>query len=157
MVSERPVARGHGGREHFVSAAELAARLNGREYRGEITPDEKRMAKEAGLVVLFGASDDLAEFSGAVDDEVGCYDGGELFLLDGSVYEFGTCTCEHAVMADERARKRGKLVTAIWGRPDGYSWAYQTEIPHATFDVMEDGEPYCRGIVFALADAEARA
>ena len=26
-------------------------------------------------------------------------------------------------------------------------------LPHATFQVNEDGEPYCRGIVFLLSDA----
>ena len=140
-----------------MTATELAARLNGREYRNEITANEERMAKDAGLVILFGASDDLAEFSGAIDAEVGCFDGGELFLLDGSVHEFGVCSCEHAIRADERARKRGRLIRAIWGGPEGYSWSYQTDIPHATFDVMEDGEPYCRGIVFAIADAEVPA
>jgi hypothetical protein len=39
----------------------------------------------------------------------------------------------------------------VWGKDDT-SWSYETDIPHATFDVLEDGEVYCRGIVFALAD-----
>ena len=37
------------------------------------------------------------------------------------------------------------------------AWTYMTDIPHATFDVMDDGELYCRGIVFALADLTATA
>ena len=32
------------------------------------------------------------------------------------------------------------------------SWSYLTDIPHKTFDIMEDGEIYCRGIVFSLDD-----
>jgi hypothetical protein len=60
-----------------MDAKALAALLTGREYRQEITRAEEADAKAAGLVVAFGASDDLLEFRGAIDDEVGCYDGPE--------------------------------------------------------------------------------
>ena len=43
---------------------EFANRLNGREYGQELTPAEAQRAKEAGIVVVFGASDDLMEFRG---------------------------------------------------------------------------------------------
>lgn len=59
---------------------ELAAMLNGREYRNEITREEAAEAKAAGLVVVYGASDDLMEFEGAIRDELGCYDGGTAFV-----------------------------------------------------------------------------
>jgi hypothetical protein len=42
-----------------------------------------------------------------------------------------------------------KTIEAIWGK-DGYSWTYKTDIPHATFDIFEDGEKFCRGIVFDI-------
>jgi hypothetical protein len=48
-------------------------------------------------------------------------------------------------------RKTARKIEAVWAE-DGYSWTYRTDIPHATFEITEDGEPYCRGIVFALAD-----
>ena len=35
---------------------------------------------------------------------------------------------------------------------DGISWAYKTEIPHETFFMHEDGQIYCRGIVFFKSD-----
>jgi hypothetical protein len=44
----------------------------------------------------------------------------------------------------------------LWAEEGDYSWTYATEIPHATFEVIEDDGPYCRGIVFALADVPAR-
>ena len=59
-----------------MTKEELAARLTGREYRDEITAAEEAEARAAGLVVVFGASDDLMEFEGAIRDEIGCYDGG---------------------------------------------------------------------------------
>ena len=33
-----------------------------------------------------------------------------------------------------------------------YAWIYRTEIPHACFDILENGEKYCKGIVFSLND-----
>jgi hypothetical protein len=126
----------------------LAARLNGREYRKEITKDEEREAAKVGLVVLFGASDDLAEFRGAIENEAGVYDGGTLLLLDGDVFEEPDCDCRWADAAKEEALKHARRIEAVWCGEGDYSWTYKTEIPHATFDVMEDGEKYCRGIVF---------
>lgn len=35
---------------------------------------------------------------------------------------------------------------------DGYVFIYETEIPHATFDIMNGDEKYCRGIVFSKED-----
>lgn len=34
-----------------------------------------------------------------------------------------------------------------------HPWTYETDIPHETFMVYMDGEPYCRGIVFSIDDA----
>jgi hypothetical protein len=31
---------------------------------------------------------------------------------------------------------------------DGYYWQYKTDWPHKTFEITEDGEPWCKGIVF---------
>lgn len=52
----------------------------------------------------------------------------------------------------QRAKANASTIKAIWS--DGeYSWRYETAIPCERFVVKEDGEPYCQGIVFALADA----
>lgn len=52
------------------------------------------------------------------------------------------------------AREHGKAahINAHWCKEPGCCWTYETELPHATFNVMEDGETYCRGIVIALSD-----
>ena len=54
----------------------------------------------------------------------------------------------------EREAAKGLAVKALWSPGDGYSWKFKTDIPHETFEVVDDGEPYCRGIVFALADCK---
>lgn len=71
-----------------MTKEELAARLDGREYGSEMTEDEEAEAKEAGLLVIFGYSDDSIEFRGAfhVDGgEIGCFGGckGIRFNADG--------------------------------------------------------------------------
>jgi hypothetical protein len=47
-------------------------------------------------------------------------------------------------------------IKTIWDE-GGYSWQYETDIPHATFEIVEDGEKYCKGIVFNLADIKETA
>lgn len=135
----------------------LAARLNGREIGDEITSEEEKLAKTNGLVVIFGASDDLCELRGAIEDEVGCYDGGTVFIgRDGKILQeiddddrevlekYGLYKAAHD------ARMNAIQVEAEWCEVEDYSWTYSTTTPHATFDILEDGEPYCRGIVIDL-------
>ena len=51
-----------------MTAAKLAEQLNGIEYPASISRDLEAQAKAAGLVIVFGASDDLMEFRGAIHD-----------------------------------------------------------------------------------------
>jgi hypothetical protein len=38
-----------------------------------------------------------------------------------------------------------------------YPWCYETDIPHATFEINEEGNgTFCQGIVFSLAEAFAK-
>ena len=134
----------------------LAALLTGREYREEMSKVEEASAKAAGLVVVFGWSDDCVELRGAIDDEVGAYDGttvrvtplGLLPAWD-SLDQSDEAEAE-AYFAKKRAGFR--VIKALWSVVPDYSWTFETDIPHATFEIVEDGEPYCRGIVFELAD-----
>lgn len=146
-----------------MNKEKFAAMLNGREYRNEITKDEAAQAKAAGLVVVYGASDDLMEFAGALYDEVGVYGGG-MALVDakGVLDRDQIDDDDDEAIAEFVARsKTAQSIEALWN--DSVSdasvpaWTYMTDIPHATFDVMDDGELYCRGIVFALADLNATA
>ena len=137
-----------------MNTKQLAAQLNGREYTAEITSDEAKQAKAAGLVVVFGASDDLMELRGAIYDEADCYDGGSILIDTKGV----TPSWESASESEESAKDyferkaKARTIEALWAKEGGYSWTYKTDIPHETFEIVEDGEPYCRGIVFSLSD-----
>lgn len=133
-----------------MTKEEVAAALNGSEYGEEGSKELFAQMKAGGLVAVFGASDDLMEFRGAIYDEVGCYGGGDCFITRSGLLEACDGNCIHS----ERALEKATTITAVWDR-DGYSWIYETAISHATFDVMEDGDTYCRGIVFALSEVPA--
>ena len=137
-----------------MNAKQLAALLNGREYMAEITSDEAKQAKAAGLVVVFGASDDLMEFRGAIYDEAGCYDGGSILVdTKGVTPSWETASESEESAKDYFERKaKARTIEALWAKEPRYSWTYKTDIPHETFEIVEDGEPYCRGIVFSLLD-----
>jgi rubrerythrin len=141
---------------YFMNIKEFADKLNGREYGKEITREEMQLAKELGFVILHGASDDLAEFVGAIYDEAGCCDGGNIYLTAKGLIGELECGCKYAQAIRKQQEATAKKIEAVWNS-EGYSWTYKTDIPHATFEIMEDGEKYCRGIVFEKKSLEADA
>lgn len=70
-----------------MNLQEFAKMLDGRTYGNEITKEEQKLAKDLGFVVVFGASDDLMEFRGAIADEFGCYDGGTVCLNENGIFQ----------------------------------------------------------------------
>jgi len=139
-----------------TSKETLAAQITGREYTEELTSQEEQQARMSGLVVVFGASDDLTEFRGAISDEAGANDGATHKIdKDGIVPDWDTVGHDdEEEVAKYMARKKGKTATieALWCKEGEYSWTFKTELPHATFEIVEDGRPYCRGIVFNIND-----
>ncbi|WP_236166357.1 hypothetical protein [Pseudomonas juntendi] len=136
-----------------MTKEELAAQLTGLEYPTRIPGSLIVAAQSAGLVILCGASDDLMEFYGARREEIGCYDGGTAFVdADGVLPDRDCLDGDEEIAEYVQRQKSAKAIEALWCKEPGYSWTYKTDIPHATFEVVEDEEPYCRGIVFALAD-----
>lgn len=132
-----------------MTKEDLAAILNGREYTNEITEAEEKAAKDEGLLVIFGASDDLMEFRGAWEDECGLCSA--YLNRDGLLLEHeDRCYCNYCGFSV--AQKAAALVEAIWGDEDHPLWYYKTDIPHATFDIMEDEGIYCRGLVIDIND-----
>lgn len=127
-----------------MTLKEYAKIINGKTYGYPMfSKEEKRIAKENGFVIVTGASDDLMEFEGAIEDEGGCFDGGPVYFTKGGV------ECE---------RKTKNVIRAIWCGEDENGvvvpWMYETNIPHETFDIYDDGELYCRGIVFDVKDVK---
>lgn len=129
-----------------MNIKEYAKILNGREYDyPQFTEEEIQIAKDNGFVIVYGASDDLMEFDGAICSEAGCFDGGKVYFdkTGATDEEFENGKCIEALWCDDDIRDEyGALIT----------WTYKTDIPHETFMIYEDGSSYCRGIVFSIDD-----
>lgn len=130
-----------------ITAKELAERLDGREYQNEITPQDEQDAKESGLVIMFGYSDDNVEIRGALYDEISAYSGTTVHFEGGEMLYLCEDSCKYYEMAVAKA----KAVDVALGV---HGWEFETDIPHEAFEVMEDGEHYGEGIVFNLNDIE---
>lgn len=140
-----------------MNKKELAELLDGCEYGSEISDDLAEEAKDSGLVVVFCASDDLALFAGAIDDEIGAWNGtvaqiiksfdGVLFIDEDDIEEW-----------EEEGREIPPIAQVLIEREpedDGVfiaPWRCSTLFPYEPFNVMEDGELYCIGIVFDLSE-----
>lgn len=144
-----------------MTKEELAEELNGIEY-DDLSGGNSRWqeARQNNLVIVFGYSDDNAEFRGAIFDEVGCYEGGDIcFTKSGKFPDEEQLDAIDAIERDLGIKIDLPLskIKAVWCPKDEKgeiiaSWAYETNIPHSVFDVVEGNELYCKGIVFSLSD-----
>ena len=126
-----------------MTLKEFAERLNGIECNGYpiFSKEDIEIAKENGFVIVTGASDDLMEFDGAIEDEAGCFDGGKVYISKNGIEE----------------KKTKNMIEALWCQAEDENGVViprtcETKIPHETFDVMDAGEVYCKGIVFDVND-----
>ena len=136
-----------------MTAKELAEMLSGREVGEEIIWGEERDIKDAGLVVVYGYSDDNVELCGAINDEVGAYNGTTVYLIPDGILQEPECGRDDCPYFAKK-REKAKTIKAVWHDEGAPCWTFETDIPHETFTVMEDGEPFCVGIVFSMADLE---
>lgn len=138
-----------------MTKEEFAEKLNGLEYPTVFEANIEADAKESGLVVVYGMSDDLMEMRGAINDEGDCFQG-DTFTInkDGIMQDFRHYDGSREEVLEKYflAKNSPKAaIKAVWDE-DGIPWQIRTDLPHATFDIMEDGELYCKGIVFNIDD-----
>ncbi len=128
---------------------EAAAALTGCEYCQSDEPKEVVEAmKASGLVAVTGQSDDNIRIFGAIDDEVGI---GEVAFFDGELLT-NECDDEDCPYFEKILKKAIKIEGKFgeYTEDDEPTWTFNVPFEHATFDVMEDGEIFSRGVVFKL-------
>lgn len=117
---------------------EFAILINGREYGFTLTKEEEKLAEENNLVVVYGASDDLMEFRGAINDELEAWAGTTARLNKDGILK-APCEeerefCIHKCKYFKDVWSTTKQIKAIWGeRKPAVPWSYKTDIPHETF------------------------
>ena len=125
---------------------QLAEMLDGRQYRSETNEAILDFATKNDLVIVFGASDDLIEFRGAIDEEQPAWNGDfHYFDKEGDFIDY-----------EDTESYQGEInvIQSKWCPLElpNVSWSYSTEIPHSTFQIKEDNDVYCIGIVFSIND-----
>lgn len=129
-------------------ARDIARDLHGSEYPFDPDGGTEHWASENGIVIIYGASDDLMEIRGFCDDER-YGEGTALFDIDGLLPIRENINNDDMLRGYLNRKPHAMPVKGIWGK-GGISWTYETDIEHYTFDIMEDGNVYCRGIVFSI-------
>ena len=132
-----------------ITPIEFAKKLDGRQYRQELTTEEEQLAKDEGLIVVYGRWDDNCILSGAIDDEISCYDWGTICIENWYILS-NKCSDEYCpYWIGKKEDCKHSIEISIW--EDGRE--YKTDIPHETFDIHKsDDSLYCTGIVFRLQD-----
>lgn len=143
-----------------MTPKDIAERLDGIEYDGRTFYSKVDViaadAKQHGIVIVYGASDDLMEFEGAFRDELGAPCEAKIGIA-GPAQPWEEVDHEDINKAREyfeRERDARWPIESLWCKEPGISWTFETDIPHETFNIMEDGEVFCRGIAFSLNDLQ---
>lgn len=137
----------------MITKEELAQKLNGRQYRNEITKDEEKEAKESGLVVVFGQSDDLIELRGTIYDELDMYEGGDILFDKNGLLE-NKCDDEDCPYFLEKI-ENAKKITALWSDEIwDAAWSFESlDIKDmAKFNIYEGDKLYCEGVIFNIKE-----
>ena len=120
-----------------MNIKEWAEKLNNIEYPADEIWDMRKQFEEDGVVIVYGASDDLIEFEGAISDEGDCYND-EVFYLN----KEGLTTSYSKNYVKVTHPHNGTV-----------QFNYETNIPNVEwFNIVEDGELYCKGFVFNIND-----
>lgn len=89
---------------------------------------------------------------GAIDDERRVWKRSTIYL-DIEAHKI-LDRCEDDCPFFDNIKKTAPFIEAIWHDTREYSWTYETEIPHASFDIIDYERKYCRGIVFSWVDVD---
>ena len=153
---------------------DLAKLLDGNEYRDETYNeygiDVCDICKKNKWIIIYGASDDLIEFNGFIDDEDGANDGalcklvkpGDFYLEDeidetykkAKDYMFVPINEEELEVIKNNNYTNNCVIEMLWC-PGGTNMSWQVNVrgvPFAKFNVMEDDEVYCEAAIIDISN-----
>jgi len=148
-----------------MTKEELAEIITGRDRREELAFFYKELVKKSGLVIIYGASDDIIEFDGFIRDEIGAYEGTDFIIampgdeipVDEEEETYRKVKVLTPVALNRKQVNEKNFFQALWSPEElDCSWLITTTLPHAPFDIMEDGELFCRGMVIDIKDLQAK-
>ena len=118
-----------------MNTKEWAEKLNNIEYPADEIWELRKEIEKDGVVVVYGASDDLIEIEGDVSDEGDCYKDRKFYLDKNGLTD-----------------KSENYIKVTHPKNGTAQFEYETNIPCEWFNIMEDGDLYCKGFVFNIND-----
>lgn len=145
-----------------MNLKEWAEKLNDCEYGNEVSDEDRRNLSEDGVVVVYGYSDDNMEMDGAIYDEYPSY-ADTIYYWTGNGFVSNDRINEFLDYIDDEYREFYPLLKPLFKNNTERSYIrsipgkdcqfeYETNIPCEWFNVMEDGNLYCKGFVFNKND-----
>lgn len=142
---------------------DFSQKLDGREYRRELTYPEEKDLNLNDFLCVFGASDDLLEMRGYFNDEYGSYNGTKLFLY---ILENGKLAFydeEHKSVDDFptekefvnyiKSKKTEYYIESKWCERSDISWTFYTNFPsYKKFIISDDFVLYSEGLLIDMKD-----
>ena len=132
----------------ILTKEQMARSISGNQYLQEISPLDRIIAKNSGLLIIYGASDDITVFDGVIMDEAGAYDGeNHKILSNGDIFNRDDLH-DQIVSKGYRVPQTKINVTAEFAPDDvECTWRITTDVPFAPFNIFEDDDLYCIGAV----------
>lgn len=144
-----------------MNAKELAAQLNGMAVGGKMAA-QIDAAEDNGLIIAYCTPNELFELKGAGETDSDVYESTDLCIF---VFDDEYCLFDRQSLGDKddaddyeytahEAAEKGNIIQAIAQPEDvpGAAWLIRPSFAYESFDLMQDGKPFCRGAVFS-ADA----
>jgi len=143
-----------------MNLKEWAEKFNNMEYGSNNIRDAQDELEADGVIAVMGASDDLCELYGDISDEFNCYNGNKLYWV-GNGFCSETEKDNFLCVVDNEYPIFFEKCQAIFNKDCSYinikegtncQFEYETNIPCERFNVMEDGNLYCSGLLFYTKD-----
>jgi hypothetical protein len=134
-----------------ISIHDYAEAITGRQYGDELTKAEEKELKNLGYVAIFGYSDDNTKIllRGAIYDFIDADNGTEFKLRSTHILPNNCgCNCEYCGFNSVKAEE----IQVILDEDESFTWVFRTSVTHATFNIFDQAEPYCRGIIIDTRD-----
>jgi len=135
---------------NFMPIRTVADLIHGREYTEEFTDEILKFLKDNRLCAVVGAGDDNVEIHGYFREEIGAFGGAVVKMNKGGLIP-NLCDHDKCPYYEKQVREAKNEINAIWNE-SGYSWFIDANFNYVSFDIMEDGVKFCRGIVFSIDD-----
>jgi len=129
--------------------------LHGRQNGKVLFQKEENIASMNGWTVIYGCSDDLIEFEGYISEEMSQYGSDSLHIVKKKDslevlddYDYNNINQKF----EEYNIKLPSVKILFNNNHDDYYWYIYSDVPYLSFDIMEDDEKFCRGIIIDKID-----